>query len=116
MDKTGIILILCIFSLKIKNFMKNILVTFEVDSRNLGYTTELVNQFSSTVKEQHPGMTIFKSMTSAVKPNKFFLFLSFASDEDYDIYKKHDKTKKFTVKLHALSKELPVFTELNEVE
>ncbi|GJQ31624.1 MAG: hypothetical protein HBSAPP04_04630 [Ignavibacteriaceae bacterium] len=96
--------------------MKNILVTFEVDSRNLGYTTELVNQFSSTVREQHPGMTIFKSMTSAAKPNKFFLFLSFASDVDYDIYKKHDKTKKFTVKLHALSKELPVFTELNEVE
>jgi len=96
--------------------MKNILVTFEIDPRNLLYTSELITQFSATVKDQHPGLTIFKSMTSAAKPHKFFLFLSFASDEDYDLYKKHDKTKKFTVKLHALSKELPVFTELNEVE
>ncbi len=96
--------------------MKNILVTFEVDPRNTLYTSELITRFSETVKDQHPGLTIFKSMTSAVKPNKFFLFLSFDSDEDYDIYKRHDKTKKFTVKLHALSKELPVFTELNELE
>ncbi|GAB1349169.1 hypothetical protein MASR1M107_13820 [Ignavibacteriales bacterium] len=95
--------------------MKNILVTLEVDKSNLDYTTRLVNDFAQNIKELHPGLNFFKAMTSAAKPANFYIFLSFDTDKDYDDYKMHERTKKFTVRLHAMSKGLPVFTELNEV-
>ena len=96
--------------------MKNILVTLEVDKKNLDYTTKLVNDFAQNIKDLHPGLNFFKAMTSAAKPAHFYIFLSFDSDQDYDSYKMHERTKKFTVRLHAMSKGLPVFTELNEVK
>jgi|APEBP8051072266_1049373.scaffolds.fasta_scaffold02906_3 quinol monooxygenase YgiN len=114
-DKQGITSILFIFKRLNEEIMKNVLVTFEVDPKNLEYTLELVTEFAVSIKELNPGLVFYKSFTTAAKPTRFVHLLSFNTEEDYVNYRKNVKTKKYTVKLHALSKVLPVFTELNEV-
>jgi hypothetical protein len=95
--------------------MKHTLITFEVDAKDLPYTLKLINDFSANLEELHHGLLFYKTFRTAAKPNKFIQLISFASDIDYQNYRKHISTKKFTVKLHALSKVQPLFTELSEV-